>query len=93
MGPRRSGRTTLLERLRADNHFDLVIDNVDYCTRFHPEVIPAVVPRRFLVSVCGGPDQVPEAFRDATFLRIVAPADNVTVQVLGPNARRPRING
>lgn len=66
MGPRRSGRTTLLKSIAAANEFDLVLDNLECYPDAKPE-------GTFLVSICGGPEQVPEAFRNAVFVPVPTP--------------------
>lgn len=66
MGPRRSGRTTLLKSIAAANEFDLVLDELSQYPDAKPE-------GTFLVSICGGPEQVPEAFRNAIFIPMPTP--------------------
>lgn len=66
MGPRRSGRTTLLKSIAAANQFDLVLDELSQYPDAKPE-------GTFLVSICGGPEQVPEAFRNAIFIPMPTP--------------------
>ena len=66
MGARRSGRTTLLKSIAAANQFDLVLDDLTHYPDAKPE-------GTFLVSICGGPEQVPAAFRNAVFIPLPSP--------------------
>lgn len=88
MGPRRSGRTTLLKSIAAANQFTFVIDDLE----FHPDAHPANDKQRFLVSICGGPQDVPKAFRNAVFIPLPPPSAIHTPEslheVVPPTTRR-----